>query len=626
MDVLSGPKKDVDGLNPKCFDIILQQVLSSRFLKPYDQEFLETLYPTKLSYRGFDIEIVGSYINMMLPKVFDGDNNWNVNKLFKKQRASASFENNALCCLYIPAGINVQSSERSNKYDLNAEGNCLEKPFRLVPKTPSVWKMHTVKSCDKTYLCKINQTKLASVNTYVKLKTLTLALGSEYGEFAIFMEWPECAKEWLSRKRPSGFFNKSAIQTIQQLGCHVVPYTSSIEYGDIAFALNPDENKQNHSLWTLSFAVAEKEVCRFLSHEQRLCFLLLRCFFDKSVIGTTIPDCVIKHAFFYALDNIKRLAWKENPGQCILVLLKNLYRGFQNKVLPHFFLSQKNLLDNIPTTVVVDVTRQLSGFLDNPLWAIYKALDVINLTNSEIGALVTDAFLEIAQCVLQEIKNDAHEVLSTAVLLYFQQMTYIGKFNAVYDSANLFYPCSGETAIEKLLHLNPGTLPLHVYWSLCLFFDLKNKTDLTSTRFGNFGHSVHISEVFGEKATDLVLDVCIPEEALVENGWLCYPLTLSSILSEVSNFDAIIECLKFYLQRYIELAGESLFLEVAKVASESCLTSVYRLHICLFNTCVRNYKTGHYRDFLPHLEQVVAFLNTDFHYENLRMVQATLSL
>lgn len=606
-------------------DFIFHLIFGSGYLKSVDQVSTEKLHlMPNLRFKGFSVVFVGSYINRMLPNSYSGKDYSFVNTIFNKKKVTQS--NFKMSCLYIPEGIAVYENKiDAGKFDLFVDGVVSNGPFKLVPKRPKIWDLNMLKENSECYVTHIKADTLNDIYNFVEKRA---KLTKEFrSTFAISVKWPGCAMEWIGRNRPSGILNDSIIKTIAKTGCHAVPY------------LCPDSSKtifvetlEDDTLWTLSFDVAEKEFSKLLTQNQRNCFMLFRCLFDKSVIGHQIPNQTLIHLFFYACDNIPRIEWERRPGMCFLVLTKRLFYGFQSKFLPHYFVKTKNLLGTLSTQTGNEICNQLSRHFSNPLWSICKALDVCNITQSDISPLVDDICRVTVQYSLCCSKRPAiYSCLSSVACFHMAGMAASGHYQSVVPLVTAFFCAERSETVPTLLMDAGKAMFTYELWNLCVCLDISLGTKFTHKLFTSTD-CIHISKVFGESAADLIIDVCLPDEASVVFGELMYPLTLGLILENIAGKScALIPCIKFYLREYIRLAGDDLTLAVVNDSNmmghakhdfpfDLTLEYVFRLHALLFSTCMRHSRPEEYREFLPHLEKITAELKTDFHEKSFQRV------
>lgn len=589
-------------------------------MKSFDQHFVETFSATSFKAKCFDAVMVGSYVNMMLPNTFSGEEEGSFSSLLNQR---SNKETIVQCWFYIPDDIWVTEQKTvAGKYDLIVQGDLLKGQFSLVPKQPKAWGQHVRVTDENCVLLHIDAEGIDFVREYAKPLTENSGL-TNCNVIAFSIKWPDCAEEWFQRTRPSGILSKGALKTIERIGCHAVPCQHDFDNSELMSNSPLQSCGDTDAAWSLSFAVAEKEYCRFLTKDQKLCFLLFRCFLHETVIGHKVPQCIASHVFFYACDNIQRADWKDFPGKCFFILLKRLLDNCKRHFSPHYFIREKNLLEYFEAPVLCEISETLSCNLSNPILAIYKALAVCDIINTDFGTLVKDICLEATSYLLNDSGSIGFiEYLVPSIARNIKCMITAGEYEKAVVFLQAFDPLNNRSFVGSFAQYIKNQFDEHLLWSICVYLDMRAGTNITEKAFCDVP-CIHISEVFGENANDLILDTCIPERAAVAFGDLRYAQALKTILKR-NNMDlAIIECLTFYLRKYIELAAEDITLSVVDghyFRSLSVMGELYELHIGLYNACFHFGQVETYREFFKHLKQVVIYLNTDYHYKNFKIV------
>lgn len=600
---------------------MLQQVFLSGLLTCEDQESFELGTTRSLGLEHFALELVGSYFNMMLPNALRDDALFGEANVININTFPNLTENVIPFCLYIPSLIHISESiNHARKYDLVVDGDISKGPFQLIPKTPRAWEPHIERLGSKYVLLEITA-DAEEFTSHPGVPKLKHTGHLHHNEIAFAMHWPECATEWLHRYRPSGILDQHALHNIQEKGCHIIRHDSSLRFTDLVCDTTVPENKDT-TLWTLTFAVAEREYCMQISDDQRFCFLLFKCLLDKSVIRHDLPNYIATHTFFYACDNIQRSEWKTNKGHCFLILIKHLLRSFNDRFLPHYFIQGRNLLDNLPLSVVLEIYEHMVCTFRNPLLTFYKALDVCNITRSNIGHLIEKFCFETSWHMsggVQSLTLFSIDVKVKAVVSHINHMVIANNYKAALSVFKTFVTSEDTEVFAKMTKTLSNVIETPKLWCFCVCLDMDTGYELTKDVFMK-DVSVHISDVFGEKASSMVLDTCIPGSAAVKNGDLRYPIGLHRMLKNVSKLHASTECLKSYLRRHID---ENVY-STTGTGMIKILTPlfkvVYEMHICLYNSCLKTGRCNEYKDFLPHFEKIVKLINTQPHIRKLALI------
>lgn len=119
-------------------NVIFQQVFRSNFLQSADEKLVVRYYPTAFAHSHFQLELIGPYINLMLPKVLSSDKDWAVNKLFPGGPNCAT-QSVAVYWMAIPEGIQVTENKyNAGKFDVFLCENAASDFVHLVPKSPNL--------------------------------------------------------------------------------------------------------------------------------------------------------------------------------------------------------------------------------------------------------------------------------------------------------------------------------------------------------------------------------------------------------------------------------------------------------------------------------------------------------
>ena len=217
------------------------------------------------------------------------------------------------CCM---KGTPVTCSYLLNVAPLTAESN---RPNNVLPKF-----INTRSSVTKSRR-----------DTTAKLAEQDMCWGIE------FRHWPEVAKEWQTRERPSGWPSAHAIEQVVDGGFHMVPVGVS-------------DNKELRQVeWRYSFAVAEKTLAKHhLPAAARKAYIYLKLlhlhfFCDPPVISTYY----LKHFFFWLLEKWPLNFWHDSKmADVLLCITDELLHAVRRHDMRHYFISDANLLADLPTT------------------------------------------------------------------------------------------------------------------------------------------------------------------------------------------------------------------------------------------------------------------------------------
>lgn len=485
-----------------------------QFLKSIDEDAVNKLKFTNFfAFLEIKVELVGSLISLTAPSVTPVDDSLGLEIFFPKTACIATKRPLPLAFCIPVDTIVTESDELANRFDLVVDGSVTDLDFKLRPKTPRAWKGETICSEEKTFLRQMQIERNNKVFTKVECTTKNYFTTNPVCIVAFNMQWPSSATEWLTRTRPGDTVTKENVQNIYRCGCHALPL-SDVPGLDEAVCVHNFQDSQKDISWTISFAVAEKEFCQYLTQRQRRCFLLFRCLLDANVAVYEVPYLVALHIFFYACENIRRALWKENPVYCILVLLKSIYRAYKNQMSPHYFQAKKNLLKDMPEKEVNTVTEQLKNMLSNPLLAFFKALDTCNIVSGDLKHMFEDVLFETFKCVVngKPPHGTVKETISPIVGRFVRDSIACRKYEKADQALRIFFSTvntdqvkdKDKYALLEILERDTPTLlrPLstHIKWVFGVFMDFTHGMSLTIRMFEDIP-CIHISEVFGPEST-----------------------------------------------------------------------------------------------------------------------------
>lgn len=170
-------------------------------------------------------------------------------------------------------------------------------------------------------------------------------------------EWPIEADRWSTRQRSSGWPSKQLIERVVTDGCHVVPkchHKSS----------NPDIE------WRYSFSVAERTLAQSLTTGQRQCYVLLKTLVMQELSHLDVLCSYhLKTLLFWQCEKISTSEWSTNIGltSSLLCLLDELLHCVSTLYLPHYFIPECNLFDQLHPDFLAYVARTLSDLRHEPL-------------------------------------------------------------------------------------------------------------------------------------------------------------------------------------------------------------------------------------------------------------------
>ena len=186
-------------------------------------------------------------------------------------------------------------------------------------------------------------------------------------------DWPECAQEWLSRKRIYGWPSKELIKQCKSLGFIVVS------------ACHPASDEK-HFQWRISFSHQERLLVTQFNSVQLKCYILLKIIkkelIKQEIKEDTLTSYHLKTCMLYILENTPSELWvPENLVDCVIMCLRQIHLWIRDEKIPNYFIPGENMLDRITKP---ELRRKLADRID---WISNCAIrDVLcNLQTDNIG-------------------------------------------------------------------------------------------------------------------------------------------------------------------------------------------------------------------------------------------------
>ena len=187
------------------------------------------------------------------------------------------------------------------------------------------------------------------------------------------IDWPECAREWLSRRRIHGWPSKELIKQCKSLGFIVVS------------ACHPASDEKQFQ-WRISFSHQERLLVTQFNSVQLKCYILLKIIkkelIQQYIKEDTLTSYQLKTCMLYILENTPSELWvPENLVGCVIMCLRQIHLWIRDEKIPNYFIPEENMLDRITKP---ELKRKLAARID---WILNCAIrDVLcNLQTDNIG-------------------------------------------------------------------------------------------------------------------------------------------------------------------------------------------------------------------------------------------------
>ena len=152
-------------------------------------------------------------------------------------------------------------------------------------------------------------------------------------------DWPECAQEWLSRKRIHGWPSKELIKKCNSLGIILVS------------ACHPASDEKQFQ-WRISFSHQERLLVTQFNSVQLKCYILLKIIkkelIKQYIKEDTLTSYHLKTCMLYILENTPSELWvPENLVGCLIMCLRQIHLWIRDEKIPNYFIPGENMLDRI---------------------------------------------------------------------------------------------------------------------------------------------------------------------------------------------------------------------------------------------------------------------------------------
>ncbi|XP_052901203.1 uncharacterized protein LOC128307416 [Anopheles moucheti] len=208
---------------------------------------------------------------------------------------------------------------------------------------------------------------------------------------AILCPWPREAIEWVHRKRDVKINpltrqkfqwpTQPMIQKVKSFGCHVIP---------IGYAPKQGQNRYRQLEWKIVFPEAERYLESCLTGTQikiyMITVLLLKTFVEPNLTpGMSMFGIEHLRAHLFWQCETNYAAWPEDYlGEALLRFLNALLDRIKTHTLPDYFLPARNLFENVPERVLVELHKRIFRITENPVMHMLIALRNLKLPSARL--------------------------------------------------------------------------------------------------------------------------------------------------------------------------------------------------------------------------------------------------
>lgn len=198
---------------------------------------------------------------------------------------------------------------------------------------------------------------------------------------AISCPWPREANEWIFRHRESRddpltqqkvqWPTQEMINKITNFGCHVTPQGYAPKLGT---------NPQRELEWKIIFPEAERYLeSRLLPSQTKVYMItkaLLKAFVEPNLergVNMFTTEHIRAHLFWQCEYNYT--TWPEDRlGETLIRFLTSLLHCIKIHRLPDYFMPKRNLLENIPEKILVELHKRIYRIVESPVSFVMIAI------------------------------------------------------------------------------------------------------------------------------------------------------------------------------------------------------------------------------------------------------------
>ena len=111
--------------------------------------------------------------------------------------------------------------------------------------------------------------------------------------------------------------------------------------------------------WRYSFSVAETILVQAMSDNQWKSYFICKRLFFNHIVYKAISTYHLKTIVLWKCESVPSDIWDHNLGRCVILIIDELIHAFASHHLPHYFIQEQNLLQNLPSESVTEVAKEL---------------------------------------------------------------------------------------------------------------------------------------------------------------------------------------------------------------------------------------------------------------------------
>ena len=240
--------------------------------------------------------------------------------------------------------------------------------------------------------------------------------------------WPEHARNFMNRTKPSGWPSNDLLYKIESKGCHLV-----------AAGIPGNNYDENELVWRLSFSAAELELIHNMSQPMYTCMFamkaILKTEWSQPETWQRKPICsyFIKTVCFWICEDVR--CEELSVMELLYKILEKFIVCYRRKHLPNFFIVEHNLIGHLDDAMCTHVIKWLSRIRDD--------LFVVCLNSLEIDGKISDVIEEFAndnQIKLFEKDEDGEDDFTRFHAFLKTESQYIDVKSQIINMINTIKP------------------------------------------------------------------------------------------------------------------------------------------------------------------------------------------
>ncbi|XP_061175918.1 uncharacterized protein LOC133184861 [Saccostrea echinata] len=193
-------------------------------------------------------------------------------------------------------------------------------------------------------------------------------------------EWIPSRTDWATRSRPSMWPSDELREKIQNAG--------------VIFINRPHASSQAPNVeWQIIFSKAEKEIfLNVLSPCQKQNYDIFKVLVDYQTkhCKFRLTPSHIKAVFLRAMECVPLTSWENNNGGCLLYLLNLLSTFLDKGDIPHYFISENNMIDHVPVESLQELKLHVDTIRHFPIEVLKFCFEKHGIIGTGLSKVLDD--------------------------------------------------------------------------------------------------------------------------------------------------------------------------------------------------------------------------------------------